>query len=158
MMFMDHAVLEITPNMQKFVDKLGFYYESYGIPRIGGKILGLIQMIKEPVSADQISKTLKVSRSSVSTNIRLLLSAGLVDISQKSHDRTDYFSLSDVAWENAIKIRIDGFHDLKKIVEQGIEAYEEVDEERNMKLLQMAKWTEMMMDMHLEILDKWRDQ
>ena len=66
--------LEMTESQRKFIEKLGFYYESYGVPRIGGRMLGLLLVAGEPVSAEQMSATLLVSRSSISTNIRLLMS------------------------------------------------------------------------------------
>lgn len=60
-----------------FIEKLGVYYEDYGIPRIGGRILGLMLVSGQPLTAEQIATHLKVSRGSVSTNVRLLASGGV---------------------------------------------------------------------------------
>ncbi|GGD63122.1 GbsR/MarR family transcriptional regulator [Paenibacillus nasutitermitis] len=146
----------LTQSTQKFIDKLGLYYESYAIPRIGGKILGLLLIVTEPISAEMITKTLKVSRSSVSTNIRLLLSNGLVDIFQKAQDRTDYFVLSDDTWENALRMRMEGFNELKRIAEQGIQAVDETNLTPNARLKEMIKWTGMMQELHQDAVIKWR--
>jgi len=148
--------LKISAGIQKFIDKMGLYYESYGIPRIGGRILGLLLTAPEPISAETISKTLQVSRSSVSTNIRLLTTIGLLDITQKPLDRTDYFILSDEAWVNAIRLRIQGFQELSKMVEQGRQAMESTGQMGNTKLQEMEKWAEMMQNLHQQALDEWK--
>lgn len=155
---MEGTELKVTPRMHQFIDKLGLYYESFGIPRIGGRIVGLIHVVKEPISAEQMTATLQVSRSSISTNIRLLLSAGLVDISRKPHDRTDYFQLADDVWEKAILLRIRGYQDLMKIVDQGIQACEEEGPGSDGKLRQMAQWTELMLNMHEDALKRLENQ
>ncbi|RJX41323.1 HTH domain-containing protein [Paenibacillus pinisoli] len=148
--------LKISAGIQKFIDKMGLYYESYGIPRIGGRILGLLLTASEPISAETISKTLQVSRSSVSTNIRLLTTIGLLDITQKPLDRTDYFILSDEAWVNAIRLRIQGFQELSKMVEQGRQAMKSAGQMGNTKLQEMEKWAEMMQNLHQQALDEWK--
>lgn len=148
--------LKISAGIQKFIDKMGLYYESYGIPRIGGRILGLLLTAPEPISAEAISKTLQVSRSSVSTNVRLLITVGMLEITQKPLDRTDYFILSDEAWSNAIRLRIQGFQELNKIVEQGRQAMESNGHTGNTKLQEMEKWAEMMQNLHQQALEEWK--
>ncbi|WP_182914151.1 GbsR/MarR family transcriptional regulator [Paenibacillus sp. 1011MAR3C5] len=147
--------LKISAGIQKFIDKMGLYYESYGIPRIGGRILGLLLTASEPISAEAISKTLQVSRSSVSTNVRLLITIGMLDITQKPQDRTDYFILSDEAWVNAIRLRIQGFQELNRIVEQGRQAMESTGQTGNTKLQELEKWSEMMQNLHQHALEEW---
>jgi DNA-binding transcriptional regulator GbsR (MarR family) len=138
----------------RFIEKLGLYYENYGIPRIGGKLLGLLLMAGTSVSAEQMATALKISRSSVSTNIRLLVSFGFIEITPLPGERTDYFQISDTAWENAIKERIKGFQNLKTLVEEGLRTIDSKAGE-NQKLVEMLDWVNLLRNAHENALVEW---
>ena len=78
--------LKLTPELHRFIQRMGGYFESSGVPPIGGLILGLLMLAHEPLSAEDIASSLKVSRASVSTNFRVLLATGLIE---KHTDRAD---------------------------------------------------------------------
>ena len=82
---------ELNPELIRFIENMGMYFESYGIPRIGGRILGLLLIAPEPLAAERIASTLKASRASISTNIRVLLTSGLAEKITFPGDRTTYF-------------------------------------------------------------------
>ncbi|GIP19177.1 hypothetical protein J40TS1_48190 [Paenibacillus montaniterrae] len=154
---MDVKELEYNEEKQVFVEKLGIYYEDYGIPRIGGRILGLALVANQPISAEQMANLLKVSRGSVSTNVRLLVSMGLLEKVSAIGDRADYYSVSESIWDNAIKTRIDGFKNLKKIVEQGLNAVEG-SSNANKKFVEMLLWVDNMISSHEKLLLEWRQE
>jgi DNA-binding transcriptional regulator GbsR (MarR family) len=147
--------LHLGAGKQKFVEKLGYYYESYGIPRIGGKMIALLQVSGRALSAEEMANTLKVSRSSVSTNIRLLVLYKFVEAAPGQDSRTDYFTLAADAWDNAIIARIEGFQNLKAITEQCIATLEEGDC-ANEKLQDMASWAAVMIEGHEKTLEEWQ--
>jgi DNA-binding transcriptional regulator GbsR (MarR family) len=97
---------------------------------------------------------LKVSRSSVSTNIRLLLLYGFVEKAQGIGERTDSFTIAANAWHNAIRARVEGFKALKAIARQGREALPGGDPAVN-KIAEMEKWADSMIEGHEAILVKW---
>ena len=57
--------LNLSPELIRFIEGMGMYFENQGIPRIGGRILGLLMVAHEPLSADAIARILKVSRASI---------------------------------------------------------------------------------------------
>lgn len=144
----------LEPGRQLFIDKLGLYYENYGIPRIGGRIIGLILTAQAPVSAEEIVRALAVSRSSVSTNIRLLQMAGFLEVSPRQSGKADCFTLSGDAWLNAITARIEGFKNLKAIAAQRL-SNPDVGESASKKVQEMADWADAMIEGHLHIQRKW---
>ncbi|MGG1876116.1 MarR family transcriptional regulator [Paenibacillus cisolokensis] len=154
---MDVKELEYDEEKRAFVEKLGVYYEDHGIPRIGGRILGLLLVSNQPVSAEQMANLLKVSRGSVSTNVRLLVSMGLLEKVSVVGDRTDYYSVSESIWDNAIKTRIDGFKNLRKIVEQGLKAVEG-QSNANKNFAEMLLWVDRMISSHEKLLFVWRQE
>ena len=47
---------KLSPDLIRFVESMGLYFESSGIPRIGGRILGALMIAHDPLSADDIAK------------------------------------------------------------------------------------------------------
>jgi hypothetical protein len=147
---------ELSADKLRFIEKLGLYYENLGIPRIGGRLLGLLLLWREPLSAEEICALLTVSRSSVSTNLRLLVSGGFLDVSTRAGERSDYYSVSDAAWDGAIRGRIESFRSLRAIVEQGLEAVGG-RQPGSRQLSRMLAWIDVMVDGHEKSLAAWRE-
>lgn len=150
----DKVATPLEPGRQRFIDKMGLYYENYGIPRIGGRMIGLILTAEAPVSAEEIAGALVVSRSSVSTNIRLLQMAGFLEVFPGQAGRADCFTLSGDAWLNSITARIEGFHNLKAIAAQGL-SNPGVGESASKKVQEMSDWADTMIEGHLQIRREW---
>jgi DNA-binding transcriptional regulator GbsR (MarR family) len=89
----------LSPVAQKFILHWGEMGTRWGINRTVAQIHALLYISPEPLNAEQITDTLKVARSNVSTSLRELQSWGIVNVVQKLGDRRDYFeSMADV-WE-----------------------------------------------------------
>ncbi|MFA6954701.1 MAG: MarR family transcriptional regulator [Thermoanaerobaculia bacterium] len=83
----------LHPAAVEFIERLSLLAESAGIPRIGGCILGLLVMEESPLSSDELVSRLQVSKGSVSANIRLLESRGVVRRISHLGDRKDRFEV-----------------------------------------------------------------
>ena len=97
--------IPLNAQLARFIETLGFMWEEYGLARGAGRIFGLLLLAARPLSAEEISDTLRVSRSSVSTDVRGLLSIGVVERIRVPEDRTGYYVFSPQAWERAAAIR-----------------------------------------------------
>jgi predicted transcriptional regulator len=97
--------IPLNAHLARFVETLGSMWEGYGLPRGAGRIFGLLLLAAQALSAEEISGTLRVSRSSVSTDVRGLLSIGLVERIRVPGDRTGYYVFSPHAWEHVAAIR-----------------------------------------------------
>ncbi len=78
----------------EFVEQLGLVGEADGLPRIAGRILGLLVIHGGPLSFAKLSDELQISRGSVSTNTRLLESLGILVRTTRTGERQDYFKLA----------------------------------------------------------------
>ena len=74
-----------------FIDRMGLALESDGLPRIAGRIFGLLLVSEDCRSLDQLASELRVSKSSVSTNARLLEQHGVLERNSRPSDRRDYY-------------------------------------------------------------------
>ena len=74
-----------------FIERMGLALESDGLPRIAGRIFGLLLVSEEARSLDDLAAELRVSKGSVSTNARLLEQRGLLERICRPADRRDYY-------------------------------------------------------------------
>jgi DNA-binding transcriptional regulator GbsR (MarR family) len=74
-----------------FVETMGLTLESDGLPRIAGRIFGLLLVSEEARSLDDLAAELGVSKGSVSTNTRLLEQRGVLEQVSRPADRRDYY-------------------------------------------------------------------
>lgn len=76
-----------------FIERLGLIAQADGIPRIAGRILGLLVIHGGPFSFAELAERLKASRGSISTNTRLLEHLGIIERVSKAGERQDYFQI-----------------------------------------------------------------
>jgi hypothetical protein len=153
----DHLALSLTPELSKFIENLGMYFESYGIPRIGGRVLGLLLVTQEPLSAKSIATILKVSRASVSTNLRFALHIGLAEKISFLGDRTTYYVFPESGMEKTLAVEIQGLGVMKRLSEQGLAALQPGDPARSrMELL--VQWADFLIQVWQKALLEWRER
>jgi len=90
---------DLTPVMKKFILHWGEMGSVWGVNRTVAQVYALLYLSPEPLTADEISETLAMARSTVSTGLHELQTWGLVKVVHVLGDRRDHFaSMSDV-WE-----------------------------------------------------------
>jgi DNA-binding transcriptional regulator GbsR (MarR family) len=146
---------KLDPELVRFMESMGMYFESYGIPRIGGRILGLLLITHEPLSAERIASILKVSRASISTNFRILLTSGLAEKVTYAGDRTTYFVFPESGLEKTLLVEIQGIGALKRLVQQGLNALSSDDSARG-RMQEMVEWTDFLMKLYQKALLDWQ--
>ena len=145
---------KLSPELTRFIESMGMYFGSYGIPRIGGRILGLLLVAHEPLSAEGIAKILKVSRASVSTNFRLLLTSGLAEKFTFPGDRTTYFAFPETAWEKVMNVEVHAITAMKKLTQQGLDALPPKDSARP-RMQDMINWADFLVELYKKALIEW---
>lgn len=91
--------IPLSSAAQKFILHWGEMGTRWGINRTVAQIHALLYISAEPLNAEQITETLQVARSNVSTSIRELQSWGIISTVQKLGDRRDYFRSMEDVWE-----------------------------------------------------------
>ena len=108
-------------DVERFVERAGLLWENDGLPRIAGRIFGLMLVSEDALSLDEIAETLGVSKASVSTDTRLLERMGFIERVSKPGDRKDYYQNTERSFERAIAERIRRMHELEALIESGRE-------------------------------------
>ncbi len=153
----DRYTSKLTPDLNKFIESLGTYFESYGVPRIGGRMLGLLLVTPDPLSAESMSDILKVSRASVSTNLRMLLQVGWAEKAFSLGDRTTYYVFPEDGFEKTMTLEIQAMSTLKRFVDQGRNALPPGDVARD-RLETLATWTDFLSEFWQKALIEWRER
>ena len=77
-----------------FIEKIGLISQAEGLPRIAGRVFGMLVFDGDIVSFGDLATQLQVSRASISTSIRLLEERGLIKRTTKAGERQDFFQLA----------------------------------------------------------------
>lgn len=108
---------KLTPELQRFIDGMGTYFETQGVPRIGGRLLGVLMIAHWPLTAEDLARILHVSRASISTNMRLLLSTAMVEKAFMPGSRHTHFVFSHEAMEHSITTRLQSVESFKRLLQ-----------------------------------------
>ena len=82
---------------EQFIEQIGLVAQGEGMPRIAGRLMGLMVFDGKPRSFGELATELKVSRGSISTNARMLEERGIIERLGIAGDRQDYFPLAENA-------------------------------------------------------------
>jgi DNA-binding transcriptional regulator GbsR (MarR family) len=116
------GVEAITPDEARVIESFGLYFERQGIPRIGGRILGLLLLSEEMLSLGRIAELLRVSPASVSTNMRHFLTTRLVEEVSIPGDRLRYFTISAQAWKQQLESMRGIMRSIQELCQEGLVA------------------------------------
>ena len=89
----------LAPVEEKFILHWGEMGTKWGINRTVAQVHALLYLAAKPLPADEISATLSVARSNVSTSLRELQAWGIVRVVHVLGDRRDHFETLKDVWE-----------------------------------------------------------
>src|SRR2546423_11615460 len=90
---------QLAPVEEKFILHWGEMGTKWGINRTVAQVHALLYLAAKPLPADEISTTLSVARSNVSTSLRELQGWGIVRVVHVLGDRRDHFETLKDVWE-----------------------------------------------------------
>ena len=107
----------VSPEMARTEDDMieacGRFAQSLGLARSVGEIYGLLYLAAKPLNFEEIAGALSLSKASVSTGTRQLMTLGCVRKVWRRDERKDYFEaeqeigkLVQSAYENIFKVRL----------------------------------------------------
>lgn len=90
---------KLNQTTQKFIVHWGEMGSRWGINRTVAQIHALLYISPDPLTAEEISDTLAIARSTVSTGLRELQGWGIVKVIHVLGDRRDHFEIIGNVWE-----------------------------------------------------------
>src|SRR5512140_138704 len=104
-----------------YIEEYGVCMETSGLPRMAGRIVGLLLICTPPhQAADQIARVLDASKGTVSTMTRLLMQLGLIEKLGLPGERRDYFRLRQDLWEQMLALQLAEISQMRELAERGL--------------------------------------
>jgi DNA-binding transcriptional regulator GbsR (MarR family) len=104
-----------------FVEDIGLFFEQMGLPRMAGRILGVL-LISDPEaqSIPDLAQSLQASKSAISSMTRLLTEVGLIERVASPIPRRVYYRFKPGGWILYVRHWIDLMSELHQITERGL--------------------------------------
>ncbi|MCB9797630.1 MAG: MarR family transcriptional regulator [Alphaproteobacteria bacterium] len=119
----------------RFAEQMGLYFERYGLPPMGGRILGWLLLSDPPQqSSRDLVEVLNASKGSISTNTRMLMQAGLIRRTAVTGQRGAYFEVEPDAWVEMLEHKLAALTDMRAMLESGLALIPEDQPERRARL------------------------
>ena len=111
-----------------FVEDISLFFEQMGLPRTAGRILGVLLVSNPPEqSMTDLCEVLQSSKSSISTNTRLLDEMGLIARVPSPLPRQVAFRFAEGGWLVFMRMRLRLLASLHQIAERGLEHLQDDD-------------------------------
>jgi len=147
----EHVVVE-------FVEQMGLILQGEGLPRIAGRIMGLMIMHGGPFSLTGLAERLSVSRASISTNTRLLEDLGVIERTATPGDRQDYFRLSRQPYARMLRGVVRRMRRAREVVESTQETLPEEMSETHERLEELDAFYEALIESFVNVIDAWETE
>ena len=92
-------MIHLTSVAQEFIIHWGKMGARWGVNRTIAQIYALLYISPRPLNAEEISETLSVARSTISTGLCELQSWGIVKVVHVLGDRRDHFEAMGDVWQ-----------------------------------------------------------
>ncbi len=146
----------LSAGVSQFVESMGLLMEKYGLPRIGGRILGLLMLQNEPQSLDDLTRLLGVSRASISTNVRMSEASGLVERVTRPGDRRDYYQGVDDMGIRSLQVHLQELLQMDEAAHKALPNIPDDDTVALARLHELIDFCEFWRERMEQIIDEWQ--
>lgn len=143
-------------NPSKFIEQIAVLLEADGLPRVAGRLFGLLLVSPEARSLDELAEQLDVSKASISVNARLLEERGVVEREGRHGDRRDYYRIADDILERTLEQRIARWRRFHETIAGACVSCGQRDQVVSDRLADMAQAYAHMLSATSRALDEWR--
>lgn len=120
-----------------FVEDIGLFFERLGMPRMAGRILGVLLIADPPAqSITDIGEKLGASKSSISIMARFLMEVGLIERVASPVPRRDYYRFKSGGWILYMEQWLSLMSGLHRITERGLALMDGKSNESKERLLE----------------------
>ncbi len=143
---------------QRFAEEMGQIFDRWSLPRMAGRVWGILLVSDEPaLSAQDLVTRLHASAGSISAATRYLLDHRLIERVRLPGERRDFFRFDPSATYAMFQQRIDATAAMHRVFEVAEPRFADrtVAQERLSQLHDFYEWMEMQLR---ALMKEWRQQ
>ncbi len=145
----------VHPRTVRFIEQFGRLAEGEGLPRIAGRMMGLLMVNAGPMSIDALASQLRVSRASISTNGKLLRSMRIAERFTEPGDRRDYLQLSGDPCSALLSLGVRRLRTMRDAVREMRRAFRGRQSRTRERLRETEKCYDAAVDRVESLLSRW---
>lgn len=149
-----------SPVEKELIEEFGNIYESYGLRRLQGLIVGLLLTKGTPVSLDDMVEILDRSKGPISISVRRLDDMDLVRKVEGPNNRRNYYASHPDIFFNNFKFNMATVQENRALAERflsRIEARDEGTEKTRESLEHMAAFYDLMESYFEDFAEHWQE-
>lgn len=142
-----------------YVDEVAEFFVAEGLPLIAGRVIGWLLISDPPEQTPaQLTAALQVSRSSISSAMRLLTPSGLVERTRRRGDRNEYFRIAPDGWSRMLMRRYAKTTAFREVTERGLDVLAGSTPARRQRLEHVSDLYQFLEAELPALLERWRAQ
>ncbi|MEN0065715.1 MAG: MarR family transcriptional regulator [Myxococcota bacterium] len=144
-----------------YIERVAVFYEAHGLPRIAGRILGMLLVCDPPErSAKELGDELAASKGSVSTMLRLLMTAQVVERVGKAGSRTTFYRFRANNFDTLIQTRMSEYVGFAPLADEGLALLADLgaDATRTHRMRVQRAMYRFLEREFAALAERWRDQ
>lgn len=142
-------------HIDRFIDRLGHYFEEQGTSRSAGQIFAWMLISEEPQSLDDLAEALQISKGSASLGTRMWETTGFIERVSIPGDRKTYYRVHPRVSERLTEAAIVKYRELVEILEEAIEQVGDDRPNAKAKLDAFADIFRFLTKKIPEVIDEW---
>lgn len=154
--------MDIDDLKHEFINRFGDAYKDFGLPVLMGRIVGLLLYADEPMSLDDMTDELHVSKGPVSQILRRLRDHNQVKRVWVGGDRKDYYQVVDHIFLQAFINQADLLRrnlTLAKEFERKLQKLQDPELDKfRAKIDEMVRFNTQMQDYLNAFIEKWQEE
>lgn len=123
---------------ETFIEAVALHLQGQGVPRTTGRVFGLLLLRDDPISLDELTEDLGISKASASTGARYLERLGLIERVPRPGARRDFYQLVDDP-ARALVLHVDALREMGSLLQEGTKSIQGVPAEVRTRLNRMAQ-------------------
>jgi DNA-binding transcriptional regulator GbsR (MarR family) len=149
----------MEPTVDEIIEKWGVYYKRTGHQPMMGRLMAYLMVVDPPHQTfEEITSSLRSSKSSVSNTLTLMTQLGLVDYVRFPGNRKRYFRLNPNVWNRFFDSTLKEIRGFKGLISEVMSARTDKHPAMTREIYNLVKLLDVFETELPNLLEKWKQQ
>jgi DNA-binding MarR family transcriptional regulator len=148
-----------TEAERHYVEEVAIFFESSGLPRMSGRVLGWLLICEPPIqSSQQLVEALEASKGSISTSTRQLMQLGLIERAAVPGERGMHFTITPDSWLRLLENRMASLTEFRGIADDGVALLKGAPKARRARIELIRDFYAFLEAEFPKLIERWHEQ